>query len=66
MKSSYTFIDHTADVLFIAKAPSLAKLFEQCALALEDTQVELDKIEHKKDRLKWLELNGLIHSYNII
>lgn len=26
----------------------------------------LDKIEHKRERLKWLELNGLIHAYNII
>ena len=39
--ASYTFIDHTADVLFKAEAATLSELFEQCALAVEDTQVEL-------------------------
>lgn len=48
MKPSYTFIDHTADVLFRAKAATLSELFEQCALALEDTQVDLQKIKPRK------------------
>ena len=45
MKSSYTFIDHTADVLFEARAPTIEDLFAQCALALEETQVDISKIE---------------------
>lgn len=45
MQPSYTFIDHTADVLFEAQAPNLNQLFEQCALALEDTQINLSQVE---------------------
>jgi len=45
MKPSYKFLDHTADVLFIAEAPTLEQLFEQCGLAVEETQVNLSKIE---------------------
>jgi len=48
MKPSYTFIDHTADVLFRAEAPTLEQLFEQCALALEETQVDIDTIKPKE------------------
>jgi SHS2 domain-containing protein len=39
--ASYNYIDHTADVLFEAEGSSLPELFEQCALAVEDTQIEL-------------------------
>lgn len=48
MKPSYQFIDHTADVLFKAQAETLAGLFEQCALALEETQVDVKLIEAKQ------------------
>ena len=48
MKPSYTFIDHTADVLFKAVGTTLEELFEQCALATEETQVNISKIEHKE------------------
>jgi SHS2 domain-containing protein len=48
MKPAYTFIDHTADVLFKAEAPTLGQLFEQCALALEETQVDITKVEEKQ------------------
>jgi SHS2 domain-containing protein len=47
MEPAYTFIDHTADVLFEAKAGNKEELFVQCALALEDTQVDLKKVEQK-------------------
>ncbi|HIJ10515.1 TPA: archease, partial [Candidatus Woesearchaeota archaeon] len=47
MKPSYTFIDHTADVLFEAKAETKEELFAQCGLALEETQVNLAKVEQK-------------------
>ena len=49
MKPSHTFIDHTADVLFKAEASTLPELFEQCAIALEDTQVDISLIEPKED-----------------
>ena len=45
MKPSYTFLEHTADVLFQAEAPTLPELFEQCALAVEDTQVDVKTVE---------------------
>ena len=49
MEPSYTFIDHTADVLFEAKAPTLNELFKQCALALEDTQVHIENVETREE-----------------
>jgi SHS2 domain-containing protein len=48
MKPSYTFIDHTADVLFTAQAETLEELFSQCGLAVEETQVELKTIQADK------------------
>ena len=45
MKPSYKFLEHTADVLFQAEAPTLAELFTQCALAVEETQVDITKVE---------------------
>lgn len=44
----YKFIDHTADILFQAEAPTLEELFEQCGLAVEETQVDINKIEPKE------------------
>ena len=48
MKPSHKFLDHTADVLFQAKAPNLNELFEQCALALQETQVDYKKVKPAK------------------
>ena len=48
MKPFYKFIDHTADVLFVAKAEKLPELFQQCALAVEETMVETKKVALKK------------------
>ena len=45
---TYTFLDHTADVLFQAEGRTLEELFAQCALAVEDTQVNIKKIKPKK------------------
>ncbi|HLC98109.1 MAG TPA: archease [Candidatus Nanoarchaeia archaeon] len=45
---TYTFLDHTADVLFQAEGRTLEELFAQCALAVEDTQVNIQKIKPKK------------------
>ncbi len=48
MKPTHQFIDHTADILFQAKADTLPELFEQCGLAVEESQVQLDKVKPKK------------------
>jgi len=47
MEPFYKFLDHTADVMFVAKAGTLKELFEQCALATEETMVEVAKVKHK-------------------
>ncbi|MBI2146755.1 archease [Candidatus Woesearchaeota archaeon] len=48
MKPSYKFLDHTADVLFQAEAATLPELFEQCALALQETQVDISAVEPRQ------------------
>jgi SHS2 domain-containing protein len=53
IEASHKFLDHTADVLFVAQGPTLNELFEQCALALEETQVNLSNVvESKQVRIK--------------
>jgi SHS2 domain-containing protein len=44
----YTYIDHTADVLFQATGKDLPELFRECALAVQETQIALDKVAQKK------------------
>lgn len=46
-KAFYKFLDHTADVMFVAKAATLPELFEQCALATEETMVDIAKVKPK-------------------
>lgn len=50
MNPFHKFLDHTADVFFVARGNTLAELFEQCALAVEETMVELEKVKptHKE------------------
>lgn len=50
MNPFHKFLDHTADVFFVARGNTLVELFEQCALAVEETMVELDKVKpvHKE------------------
>ncbi len=45
----YKFLDHTADIMFEAYGSSLNELFENSALATEDTMVNLKQI---KPRIK--------------
>lgn len=42
---SRRFIDHTADILFEAEGKTLEEVFEQCGLAVEESQVNLDKVK---------------------
>lgn len=51
MKPYYKYIEHTADVLFEAYGSTLEELFVQCALALEETQVNVEKIECKQETI---------------
>lgn len=48
MKAIREYIDHTADILFQVKASTLGELFEQCALAVEESQVELSNVGQEK------------------
>ena len=66
MKPSYKFIDHTADVLFQAQAGTLNELFQQCALALEETQVDLSKVEQKESitiKVEHKDVEGLLFDF---
>ncbi len=44
----HKFLDHTADVFFVAKAATLAELFNECALAVEETMVDITKVKAKQ------------------
>ncbi len=48
MKPSYKFLEHTADILFQAKAETLGELFEQSALAVEESMIQLKQIRPKR------------------
>lgn len=45
MKALHKFLDHTADVFFVAKGETLKELFEQCAFAVEETMVNIAKVK---------------------
>ncbi len=47
MKPFHKFLDHTADVFFVAKAETLLELFNECALAVEETMVNVEKVKPK-------------------
>jgi SHS2 domain-containing protein len=48
MESFHKFLDHTADVLFVAKAGTVEDLFKECAIALEETMVDIKEVKPKK------------------
>lgn len=48
MNPFHKFLDHTADVFFVAKADTLPALFNECALAVEETMVEVSKVKLKE------------------
>lgn len=66
MKAFHQFFDHTADVLFVARADTLPQLFEQCALAVEETMVDVSKVKAKQ-KVKILaeskDVEGLLHDF---
>ncbi len=66
MKAFHKFFDHTADVLFVARAETLPELFNQCALAVEETMADVSKIKPKQ-KLKILgeskKVDGLLFDF---
>lgn len=48
MKPFHKFLDHTADVFFVAKADTLPALFNECALAVEETMVDVSRVKPKE------------------
>ncbi len=57
----YKFLDHTADVMFEAYGSSLNKLFENSALATEETMVNLSQIKPKIKKQVELENKDIEH-----
>ena len=47
MKMKYKFLEHTADIMFEAYGKTLNELFENAALATEETMIELKEIKLK-------------------
>ncbi|HIG93241.1 TPA: archease [Candidatus Woesearchaeota archaeon] len=66
MKAFHKFLDHTADIFFVAKAETLPALFEQCALATEETMVEVEKVKPKekvKIMVESAKIDGLLFDF---
>ena len=61
MKPFHKFLDHTADVFFVAKAETLPDLFRECAVAVEETMVNVDLVQ-PKEKIKILGENAKIDS----
>ena len=61
MHPFHKFLDHTADVFFVAKAETLPDLFRECAIAVEETMVNVDLVQ-PKEKTKILGENTKIDS----
>lgn len=59
MKPFHKFFDHTADVLFVARADTLPELFRECALATEETMVDVSMVRPKQ-KVKILAENATV------
>jgi SHS2 domain-containing protein len=42
--------EHTADILFQAEASTLGELFQECAMAVEESQLELNNVSQEEVR----------------
>ena len=66
MKPFHKFLDHTADVFFVARGNILKELFEQCALAVEETMVNLEKVKpghQEKILVEAKKVDGLLFDF---
>ncbi len=61
MKPFHKFLDHTADVFFVAKADTLPALFNECALAVEETMVDVSRVK-PKEKVKILGESATVES----
>ncbi|MBI2671810.1 archease [Candidatus Woesearchaeota archaeon] len=62
----YKFLDHTADVMFEAYGKTLDELFENCAMATEETMINLKKVKPKVRKiinLKDKEIENLLFNF---
>ncbi|MFH1275707.1 MAG: archease [Candidatus Woesearchaeota archaeon] len=59
--ASRKYLDHTADILFEAEGKTLEELFEQCGLAVEESQVDLDKVE-PLEKKEWHSINPKVNA----
>lgn len=48
MEAFHKFLDHTADVMFVAKAPTLEELFVHSAVAVQETMVDIKEVKPVK------------------
>lgn len=66
MKPFHKFFDHTADVLFVARADTLPELFRECALAVEETMIDVSSVK-AKEKVKILaeskDIENLLHDF---
>ncbi len=66
MKPSRKYLDHTADILFVAEGATLGELFEQCGLAVEESQVDIKSVEPKNKKIikgKSKNIDGLLFDF---
>ena len=66
MKPFHKFLDHTADVFFVARGNDLKELFEQCAFAVEETMVNIEKVKQQSQEKILVEaekIDGLLFDF---
>jgi SHS2 domain-containing protein len=66
MSGTRKYIDHTADILFEATGSTIEELFEQCGLAVEESQIDLVNVEPKKKKTFHIEnkkVDGLLFDF---
>jgi SHS2 domain-containing protein len=60
------YIDHTADILFEAEGKTIEELFEQCGLAVEESQIDLATVEAQEKKTFHIEnknVDGLLFDF---
>jgi SHS2 domain-containing protein len=56
MKGDYRFVDHTADVEFVARGSSIEETFRNAFLALFDTALYVNKVARDRSKAKRFEI----------
>jgi SHS2 domain-containing protein len=50
MVAKRKYIEHTADILFQAEASTLGELFQECGMAVEESQIELKNVSQEVEK----------------